>query len=73
MTDLDDVNKTPVPPLSIESTHQYFIKRRVHKDQITASKPFECGYCIYVTKKVQLIAIYSPIDDILLQVIECRR
>lgn len=35
------IYKTPVPALSINNIHRYFIKRRVRKDQVTASKPFE--------------------------------
>ena len=67
--DLDDVNKTNVPALSINNIHHYFIKRRVRKDQVTASKPFERGYRIYDARKVQSIAIYSPTDDNLFRVI----
>ena len=67
--DLDDINKTHVPPLSLHNIHRYFIKRRVRKDQVTASKPFERGYRIYDAKKVQSISIYSPTDDSLFRVI----
>lgn len=49
----------------IINKHHYFIKRRVRKEQVTASKPFERGYHIYDdARKVQSIAIYSPTDDI---------
>ena len=67
--DLNDVDKTYVPALSISNIHHYFIKRKVRKDQVTATKPFERGYRIYDAKKVQSIAIYSPTDDNLFRVI----
>ena len=54
--DLENANN--VPKLSIKNIHQYFIKRKVRKDQVTASKPFERGYRIYDAKKVRSISIH---------------
>lgn len=45
------------------------IKRRIHKDLVTASKLFERGYRVYHTKKVQSIAIHPTTDDNLFSVI----
>lgn len=52
--DLESANN--MPQLSIKNIHQYFIKRKVRKDQVTASKPFEQGYRIYDAKKVRSIS-----------------
>ena len=49
--------------LSIKNIHKYFIKRNVCKDQVSASKPFEQGYRIYDTKKVQSTSIYQTSSD----------
>ena len=61
--DLENANHLIMPKLSIRHIHQYFIKKKVRKDQVTASKPFERGYRIYDAKKVQLISIYPTSDD----------
>ena len=55
--DLESTNNI-IPQLSIKNIHQYFIKRKVRKDQVTANKPFEQGYRIYDAKKVRSISIY---------------
>ena len=60
-TDLNDVDKTYVPALSISNIHHYFIKRKVHKDQVTATKPFESGYCIYDAKKRYNLLLFIPL------------
>ena len=39
-----DVNFTELPPLTLKHIHQYFISGRLHKERVTASKPFERGY-----------------------------
>ena len=44
--DLENANHLIMPKLSIRHIHQYFIKKKVRKDQVTASKPFERGYRI---------------------------
>ena len=56
-----------IPKLSIKNIHQYFIKRKFRKDQVTASKPFERGYRIYNAKKV--VYIYRTSDNNLFSVI----
>ena len=66
--DLERAND--VPKLFINNIHRYFIKRKVRKDQVTASKPFERGYRIYDAKKVRCISINSMADDSLLSVIK---
>ena len=66
--DLESANN--MPQLSIKNIHQYFIKRKVRKDQVTASKPFEQGYRIYDAKKVRSISIYQTSNDNLFSVIK---
>ena len=51
-------NSNIIPKLSIKNIHQYFISKKVHKGQVTASKPFERGYHIMTPKKV--VYIYIP-------------
>ena len=58
-----------VPKLSINNIHHYFITRKIRKDQVTASKPFERGYRIYDAKKVRAISIHSTTDDSLFSVV----
>ena len=48
--DLESTNNI-IPQLFIKNIH---IKRKVRKDQVTASKPFEQGYRIYDAKKCGL-------------------
>ena len=59
-----------IPQLSIKNIHKYFIKRKVCKDQVSASKPFEQGYRIYDAKKVQSMSIYQTSNDNLFSVIK---
>ena len=47
-----------VPPLSLKHIHEYFIKRRLRKEQVTATKPFEKGYRIFAARKVHSVAIH---------------
>ena len=70
--ELENASNNIIPKLSIRNIHQYFIKRKVRKDQVTASKPFERGYRIYDAKKVQSIFIYQNGNDNLLSVIKAR-
>ena len=70
--ELENASNNIIPKLSIRKIHQYFIKRKVRKDQVTASKPFERGYCIYDAKKVQSISIYQNGNDDLLSIIKAR-
>ena len=66
--DLESTNN--ITKLCIKNIHQYFITRKVRKDQVTASKPFERGYRIYDAKKVQSISVYLTSDDNLFNVIK---
>ena len=48
--DLDD---DPAPPsLSLQNIHQFFVTKRLRRDEVTASKPFEKGYRLFHGKKV---------------------
>ena len=66
---VDLENAKNVPKLSIKNIHQYFIQRKVCKDQVTASKPLERGYRIYDAKKVRSISIHSLTADNLFSII----
>lgn len=48
-----------VPPLSLKRIHEYFIKRCLRKEQVTATKPFEKGYRIFAARKVHSVAILN--------------
>ena len=65
--DLERARK--VPKLLINNIHRYFITKKVRKDQVTASRPFERGYRIYDAKRVRCISIHTSIDDSLFSVI----
>ena len=58
--DLNDVDKTYVPTLSISNIHHYFIKRKVHKNQVTATKPFERGSVSMMQKKYN-VSLFIPL------------
>ena len=58
-----------VPKILINNIHRYFITKKVRKDQVTASKPFERGYRIYDAKKVRSICIHYTAADSLFSVI----
>ena len=58
-----------VPKILINNIHRYFITKKVRKDQVTASKPFERGYRIYDAKKVRSICIHYTATDSLFSVI----
>ena len=44
-----------VPPVTIREIHSHFVKRRLKREHVTATKPFEKGYKIYTAGKVQSI------------------
>jgi len=54
-----DVNFTELPPLTLKHIHQYFISGRLRKERVTASKPFERGYRLFNSKKVQCLSIHG--------------
>ena len=39
------------PPVSLDNIHHYFVTKRLKRDDVTASKPFEKGYRIYRAQK----------------------
>ncbi len=58
-----------IPPLSLKNIHHYFIGKRITKDQVTATKPFEKGYRIYDAKRVKAVSIHNLSPDSLFCVI----
>ena len=50
------------PPVSLDNIHQihymYFVMKRLWRNYVTTSKPFEKGYKIYHTQKVQNVAVH---------------
>ena len=49
-----DPTRIQIPALSLQHIHQYFIKNRLCKEHVTATKPFEKGYRIFSAQKVEL-------------------
>ena len=39
-----------IRPLTLKNIHYYFISKRVSRDNVTATKPFEKGFRIYDAK-----------------------
>ena len=54
-----DVNFTELPPLTLKYIHQYFLTGRLRKERVTASKPFERGYRLFNSKKVQCLSYHE--------------
>ena len=50
-------NATNVPTIMLRNIHSYFIQRRIKKEHVTATKPFEKGFRIYAAHKVQTISL----------------
>ncbi len=51
-----------IPNLTVKHIHDYFIRRRIKKEHVTATKPFEKGYRIFDAKKVRSLSIH-PVED----------
>ena len=47
-----------LPTFSIKNIHNYFVKRQLQKDLVTATKPFEKGFRIFDAKKVLRPSVY---------------
>jgi len=54
-----DAECIDLPPLTLKHIHQYFITGRLHKERVTASKPFERGYRLFSSRKVQCLSIHD--------------
>ena len=53
-----DLESTPnIPPLTLRNIHSYFIQKRLKREHITATKPFEKGYRMYAANKVKTISL----------------
>ena len=46
------------PPVSLDNIHHYFVMKRLWRNDVTASKPFDKGYQIYHAQKVQNVAVH---------------
>ena len=51
-----DANVAELPPLTLK---QYFITGRLCKERVTATKPFERGYRLFDSKKVQWLSVHD--------------
>ena len=51
------------PPVSLDNIHHYFVTKRLKRDDVTASKPFEKGYRIYHAQKVRNVAVHRADTD----------
>ena len=54
-----DANVAELPPLTLKHIHQYFITGRLCKERVTATKPFERGYRLFDSKKVQCVSVHD--------------
>ena len=52
---------------------EYFIKRKVREDQVTASKPFEQGYRIHDAKSTAIHKVSNPFSAIKAAVLPSQR
>ena len=53
-----DPTRIQIPALSLQHIHQYFIKNRLCKEHVTATKPFEKGYRIFSAQKVKSLSVH---------------
>ena len=49
--------------MSLDNIHHCFVMKRLRRDDVTASKPFEKGYQIYHAQKVQNVAVHRSDTD----------
>ena len=54
-----DAKCIDLPPITLKHIHLYFITARLHKKWVTASKPFERGYRLFSSRKVQCLSIHE--------------
>ena len=54
-----DANVAELPLLTLKHIHQYFITGRLRKERVTATKPFERGYRLFDSKKVQWLSVHD--------------
>lgn len=54
---------TYLPTFAIKNIHDYFVKKQLQKDLVTATKPFEKGFRIFDAKKVLQPCIYISEPD----------
>ena len=54
-----DANVAELPQLTLKHIHQYFITGRLRKERVTATKPFERGYRLFDSKKVQCVSVHD--------------
>ena len=59
-----------IPPLNIKHIHEYFITRRLKKELVTATKPFEKGYRLFDASKVKAPSINHLQQDSLFCIIK---
>ena len=58
-----DINAIDTTPLTPKEIHDFFVQRRLRKEQVTASKPFERGYRLFYANKVQGISLHRVTSD----------
>ena len=54
---VDVENTGNIPPITLTHIHSYFVQKRIKKEQITATKPFEKGFRIYKAHKVRTVSL----------------
>ena len=53
----EDIENAQVPPVALKDIHSYFVQRRIKKEQVTATKPFEKGFRIDAAHKVRSVSV----------------
>ena len=59
--DLEGIAAAPL--VSLDNIHRYFVTKRLKRDDVTVSKPFEKGYRIYHAQKVRNVAVHRADTD----------
>ena len=60
-------HSSSVPPVTIREIHSHFVKRRLKREHVTATKPFEKGYKIYTAgkdNKVHFILLHNKSSSV---------
>lgn len=58
-----DLEQATFPPISLSNIHSYFVQRRIKREQVTATKPFEKGFRIHAAHKVKSISIKAVLSS----------
>ena len=60
---MDLEQATIFPPISLTNIHSYFVQRRIKREQVTATKPFEKGFRIHAARKVKTLSLKAVLSS----------